>query len=396
MRTAGVLAEYRALQRQPLDPNLAVYASLWNRGVAGNPKAIYDAMLRVTPHIKGVWVVRRSQLGSLPEGIDAIVPGTRRYWRTMALATYFINDVNFPNRLVKRPGQIHVQTQHGTPLKHMGLDLMAHPAAAGDMDFAKLLRRADRWDYNISSNTYSTLIWERAFPCSFTTLESGYPRNDALVRADQDLIDEARRNLSIAPGQRAMLYAPTYRDHDPAFQMRLGLDELSESLGSDTVLLARSHYFYGSQPEPTDIVERAGVRDVSRHRDVVQLMLASDVLITDYSSIMFDYANLGRPIVIYAPDWTTYRDVRGTYFDLMAEAPGPVARTQAELTEILSERSYETTEARAALARFRERFCEFDDGLASERVARRVFLGEDLPITPARSRCTVVKTSSKP
>ncbi len=385
VRTAGALLEYRALQRRPLDPNLAVYASLWNRGVTGNPKAIYDAMLEVAPHVHGVWIVRRHLLDSLPQGIDAVVPGTRRYWQTMARATYFINDVNFPNRLVKRPGQIHVQTQHGTPLKHMGLDLMDHPAAAGDMDFAKLLRRSDRWDYNLSANTYSTLVWERAFPSNFTTLESGYPRNDALVRADGAAVAAARRALGLRDDQLAVLYAPTYRDYDPAFRLRLDLGALAGRLGRDVVLLARSHYFYGETGESADITQRAGVLDVSRHEDVVQLMLAADVLVTDYSSIMFDFANLARPIVIYAPDWDTYRDVRGTYFDLLAEPPGAVARTEPELAKILDERVFEGADSRAALERFRATFCEFDDGHAAERVARTVFLGE-APLPRRRSQ----------
>lgn len=376
VRTAGALLEYRALQEQPLDPHLAVYASLWNRGVAGNPKAIYDAMLEVAPHVEGVWIIRRSQLDSVPDGIDAIVPGTRRYWQTMARATYFVNDVNFPDRLTKRPGQVHVQTQHGTPLKHMGLDLMAHPAASRNMDFAKLLRRSDRWDYNLSSNTYSTLIWEKAFPCSFTTLEYGYPRNDVLVRAGADEVAAARSALGLQEGQRAVLYAPTHREYDPTFLMRLDLGRLARRLGPDVVLLARSHYFYGETADPVDISERAGVVDVSRHRDVAQLMLAADVLVTDYSSIMFDYANLGRPIVVYAPDWSTYRDVRGTYFDLLAEPPGAVARTEDELAAVLTDGSSTGAAATSALAAFRERFCEFDDGHAGERVARKVFLSE--------------------
>lgn len=393
-RTAVNLLEYRALLRQPLDPNLAVYASLWNRGVTGNPKAIYDAMLDHAPHMHGIWIIRRSMADAVPPGVDTVIPGTRRYWQTMAKAKYFINDVNFPNDVKKRPGQVHVQTQHGTPLKHMGLDLMAHPAASRGMDFAALLRRSDRWDFNISSNTHSTLTWERAFPSNFTTLETGYPRNDVLVRACPEDVTAARAALGLDDDQIAVLYAPTYRDHDPEFLLRADLDRLSEDLGHDFVLLARSHYFYGGRANTPDVPERTRVIDVSRHRDAAQLMLAADVLVTDYSSIMFDYANLGRPIVIYAPDWDTYREVRGTYFDLLAEPPGQVARDQDQLTKILLDRSWQDPHAAALLSRFRERFCEFDDGRASERVARHVFLGEPVTSTATVATSDVDSTTT--
>ncbi|MYQ30593.1 CDP-glycerol glycerophosphotransferase family protein, partial [Streptomyces sp. SID4956] len=113
-------------------------------------------------------------------------------------------------------------------------------------------------------------------------------------------------------------------------------------------------------------------------------------LVTDYSSIMFDYANLDRPIVIHADDWETYRTTRGVYFDLMAEAPGPVARTQDDLTEILAGDAWRDEGAAKARAAFRRRFCEFDDGRAAERVVRRVFLGEDEaslpPVLPPEER----------
>jgi CDP-glycerol glycerophosphotransferase len=111
---------------------------------------------------------------------------------------------------------------------------------------------------------------------------------------------------------------------------------------------------------------------VSGHPSIEELMLAADTLVTDYSSIMFDYAVLDRPIVIHAPDWEEYRDKRGTYFDLMAERPGPVARTEPELVEAL----LAGDEGAAERARFRAKFCYLDDGRAAERVVRRVFLGE--------------------
>ena len=111
------------------------------------------------------------------------------------------------------------------------------------------------------------------------------------------------------------------------------------------------------------------------HPSVEELSLAADVLVTDYSSLMFDYAVLDRPIVIHAPDWEVYRTLRGTYFDLLAEPPGAVTRTDDELIAALRSGAAEDAAAEAARAAFRARFCALDDGHAAERVVRRLWPG---------------------
>jgi len=380
-------AGYRVHLRQPLDPHLAVFASLWNRGYSGNPAAIYEALCEFAPDVHGVWVVSANRAEHFPSGIDHVIAGSARYWEVMARATYFVNDVNFPDDVVKRPGQVHVQTQHGTPLKHMGLDLMPHPAASKGMIFGNLLKRSDRWDWNLSANRFSTLVWERAFPSPFTSLESGYPRNDVLLRADAEQIAAIRSDLGIAPGKTAILFAPTHRDHDKHFIIRADLRRLAESLGDGFVLMVRAHYFYRWMPELDQLESEGLILNVSRRPDVETLMLAADALVTDYSSIMFDYANLDRPIVVYAPDWETYRDIRGVYFDIFETSPGLTLRHQDDVAKALVTGEADGQDASAARARFRDQFCEFDDGHAAERVVRRVVLGEPtLDVVPLDQR----------
>ena len=119
---------------------------------------------------------------------------------------------------------------------------------------------------------------------------------------------------------------------------------------------------------------------------VEDLCLASDVLLTDYSSIMFDYANLDRPIIIYANDWETYKLIRGVTLDLLADPRGAVAITPGELVEVFRGGRYADDEARARLAALRARFCVLDDGHAAERVVRRVFLGEEPPTSGSKTR----------
>ncbi len=372
-------AQYRRALRRPVDPRLAVFSAYWNRGAACNPAAIAAKLSRLAPDIHPVWVVTERNAALLPPGTDHVVPGTRRYWEVLATAKYLVNNVNFPNAVVKRPDAVHLQTHHGTPLKRMGLDQMPFPAAAQGLDFDALLERVDKWDYSISSNSHTTRMWERAYPARFVSLDHGYPRNDVFYTAGAADIRAVRDRLGIAPGRRAVLYAPTHRDYEAGWTPRLDLAALADRLGEDTVLLVRAHYFYdGGGAAPLTGPRRSGrIVDVSAYDPVEELCLAADALVTDYSSIMFDYANLDRPIVIHADDWETYRTTRGVYFDLMAEAPGPVARTQEELTEILATDAWHDESAAKARAAFRRRFCEYDDGRAAERVVRRVFLGQD-------------------
>ncbi|MFF1276734.1 CDP-glycerol glycerophosphotransferase family protein [Streptomyces marokkonensis] len=383
--------QYRRALHRPVDPRLAVFSAYWNRGVACNPAAIAAELARLAPDVHAVWVVTERNAALLPPGTDHVVPGTRRYWDVLATAKYLVNNVNFPNAVVKRPDAVHVQTHHGTPLKRMGLDQMPFPAAAQGLDFDALLERVDKWDYSISGNSHTTRMWERAYPARFVSLDHGYPRNDVFYTAGAADIRAVRERLGIPPGRRAVLYAPTHRDYEAGWTPRLDLAALADRLGEDTVLLVRGHYFYDAGVSPLAGLRRSGrVVDVSCYDPVEELCLAADVLVTDYSSIMFDYANLDRPIVIHADDWETYRTTRGVYFDLMAEAPGPVARTQEELTGILATDTWHDEGAAKARAVFRRRFCEYDDGRAAERVVRRVFLGQDEaslpPVLPLEER----------
>ncbi|MFF2162497.1 CDP-glycerol glycerophosphotransferase family protein [Streptomyces sp. NPDC058175] len=382
---------YRRELRRPVDPYLAVFSAYWDRGMACNPAAIAAKVAELAPRIHQVWVVSAAHAPLLPPGTDHVVPGSRRYWEVMARAAYLVNNVNFPNAVVKRPEAVHVMTHHGTPLKRMGLDQIEYPTASKGLNFRQLLARVDKWDYSVTSNSHSTRTWERAYPAHYVPLEYGYPRNDVFYRATAADIRAVRDRLGIAPGRRAVLYAPTHRDYEASWTPRLDLATLAERLGDDTVLLVRGHYFYGGAASPLAELRRSGrVVDVSTYDPVEDLCLAADVLVTDYSSIMFDYANLDRPIVVYADDWEMYAKTRGVYFELIAEAPGPVARTQDELTEILTAGAWRDEASGKARAAFRRRFCEFDDGHAAERVVRRVFLGESdaslPPVIPVDER----------
>jgi CDP-glycerol glycerophosphotransferase len=368
--------EYRARLRAPIDPDLAVFAAYWYRGYYCNPRAIYERARELAPKLRGVWVVKGGLEGAIPAGVDYVVAGTTEYYDLIARARYFVNNVNFPNHLVKRDGTLHVMTHHGTPLKRMGLDLRGTAGADTRTDFDGLMRRAARWDYSISQNAFSTNIWQRAFPVPFESLEVGYPRNDMLATATEDDARRIRAELEIPADRHVILYAPTRREYDPTYLPVSDVVAAAEQLSSDSVVLARLHYLDSADRRLAEMQEAGLLRDVTDHPSVEELCIAADLLITDYSSIMFDFAVLDRPIVIHAPDWEEYRVRRGTYFDVTAEPPGIVTATRPALVEALSSEGFASEQANMARGAFRARFCMLDDGHAAERVVRRLWAGE--------------------
>ncbi|MET9322950.1 bifunctional glycosyltransferase family 2 protein/CDP-glycerol:glycerophosphate glycerophosphotransferase [Streptomyces sp. NPDC003038] len=387
LRETWLRLHYRIQRLLPLRPELAVFSAYWHGGYACNPAAIEAKLRELAPRMRTAWICDPAHTATLPRETVALRPGSAAYWTALARATYLVTNVNFDRALVKRPGQILVQTQHGTPLKRVGLDLQDRPAATPTTDFAGLLRGADQWDFLLSSNRHSTLVWERAVPSSYTTLEYGYPRNDVFHRASRTDVLELRERLGIPPGSTAILYAPTHRDYRRSRPDHLDLERVLRDLGPRFTLLTRTHLTYADSGWAPDAHPR--LIDVSSYPSVEELCLASDALVTDYSSLMFDYAVLDRPIVIHADDWEAYEAARGTYFDLRTCPPGAIARTEDELVDIFATGHWQGSRSAQLRAAFRARFCPYDDGHAAERVVRRVFLGQPVPvpaITPLEDR----------
>ncbi|MFD9356539.1 CDP-glycerol glycerophosphotransferase family protein [Streptomyces sp. NPDC060031] len=378
LREAALRLHYRIQRMLPLRPELAVFSAYWHGAYACNPAAIEARLRELAPRMRTAWICDPVHAATLPRRTAALRPGSAAYWTALARAAYLVTNVNFDRTLVKRPGQILVQTQHGTPLKRVGLDLQDRPAATPTTDFAGLLRGADQWDYLLSANRHSTLVWEKAVPSSYTTLEYGYPRNDVFHRASQSDVLELRARLGIPAGSTAILYAPTHRDYRRSRPDHLDFERVLRDLGPRFTILARTHLTYADCDRSWEAHPR--LLDVSSHPSVEELCLASDALVTDYSSLMFDYAVLDRPIVIHADDWEAYEAARGTYFDLRSCPPGAIARTEDELVDIFATGHWQGSRSAQLRSAFRARFCPYDDGHAAERVVRRVFLGQPTPL----------------
>jgi CDP-glycerol glycerophosphotransferase len=360
------------LQRVGAPSRRRAFYNSFNGQFSDSPRAIYEELARRGATMEHAWIADGTHF---PPGVKTVAPYSLGYLREAGRAGYVVSNRQMPNNFRKRPGATYLQTWHGTPLKRIGFDndrWKERPRGLEHMarDFAK-------WDFLVSQNPFSTEIFRRAFRFDGEVLETGYPRNDILNAPDAaDTRARVRAALGIEDGVRAILYAPTWRDNliddrgALRFSPALDLDRLEAALGTEYRLLLRLHHLV----RPSASREFGSfVQNVSDYADIRDLYVAADVLITDYSSAMFDFAVSGKPIVFFCHDIDEYRDsVRGFYFDLEAEAPGPMCRTTHGVIDAIRDLDSVHAAHAARYVRFRERFCPFDDGGAAGRVVERV------------------------
>lgn len=378
--------EAHLVARQAVDPTLVMYGAFDHRGVLGDPAAVYRKAREIAPHLRGVWVVRRDRTTEVPPGVETVTLGSREYEKLSARAGFLVNNVNWPDRLVKREGSIHVHTHQGTPLKHMGMDLKGNPAAFRGEKLRWMLQRADRWDYSLVANEHSERVWRDTYPCDFTSLRTGSPRNDVLVNATAEDVRAARERLGLADGRKVVLYAPTYRDYKSGYVDLLDLRRLAEGLGDDYRLAVRLHRFQANVPFRKsvlrDLVEAGLAVDLTDYPHVEDVLLASDALISDYSALLCDFALLDRPILIQGDDLLVYQQTRGLYLDLTTEGPGPVSYSLDQTLHLIRRGIWDDDESARRRAAFRARFGAYEDGRAAERVVRQLFLHEPATTVP--------------
>ncbi|MGP4024754.1 bifunctional glycosyltransferase/CDP-glycerol:glycerophosphate glycerophosphotransferase [Actinomadura sp. 3N407] len=354
---------------------LAVFDAYRGRQYSCNPRGIYDELRRRGTDIECVWVTENGQFGK-PTGARTVLAGTREHYEALARARYVFGNWSQKDWFAKRDDQTYVQCWHGTPLKKLGYDVKTMPYKRTEgVDWMEY--DVPHWDLLLAQNAFSVPLFRRAFRYDGPVFESGYPRNDVLNSPHRgEIASVVRRRLGIPEGKRVVLYAPTWRDDfhhavgKRAFRLEFDIDRFRAALGDDHVLLLRTHYLVTDRPKlrPGDCV-----MDVSVYPDISELFLISDVLVTDYSSSMFDFAVTGRPMVFFTYDLERYRDhVRGFYFDFDAEAPGPLLSTSQEVVDALREPNGLDAGFRDARAAFAARYCPHDDGHAASRVLDRV------------------------
>lgn len=354
----------RAYRRgRPAAENAVFLESFYGQSASCNPAGIARMLRRIRPDVTRYWSVVDGSV-AIPDGDVRLIEGSREWWRVRGSARVLIVNDWLRKRFRRRGHQHVLQTWHGTMLKRLGLDR----TNVGARTRIAVRRESGRWDALLAQNAYSARIFTSAYGFTRGTWDEGYPRNDRLVSgADATSI---RRAVGIPDGARVVLYAPTWRDDRTEMVDYLDLTTFASELGDDHVLLVRGHsrtLRYGRDLEAERLI------DVTSYPNVADLLEVSDVLVTDYSSVMFDFSATGRPIIFFTPDLAHYSsDLRGFYFDLLAEAPGPVVRTREELLDAITDSEKERERYRPQAARWRERFTPLDDGHAGERVVRRM------------------------
>ena len=248
-----------------------------------------------------------------------------RYYYYMNRSKYLVLNMRQPKNVPIRDEKIILATWHGTPLKRLGFDMEdVHSATANHKAYVK--KNSARWNYMLSDNAFSTEKFMSAFKVQRSQiLESGYPANDILYYENKyEIADNLRDKLGIPKDKKTILYAPTWRDDDYTegghynFKLALDLHKLRDEIGDEYVILLRMHYYIIDSIDITDL--QGFAFDVSSYSDISELYLISDMVITDYSSVFFDYANLRRPVLFYTYDYEKYRDVlHGFYLDMKKE-----------------------------------------------------------------------------
>lgn len=364
---------YRIMRLFPLASDTIVFESGQAKQYGDSPRAIYEELVRRGDPRRKVWIYN----GRIPLRDDSTVVVKRHspqfFWH-LATAKYWINNHNFPHYIHRRKGGVYIQTWHGTPLKRMFFD-QDNFFGRDSGYIARVTEASAQWSELVSPSPYATKAMRSSYGYTGRVHEVGYPRNDILADPHADAVRESiRQRLGIGPEKTVVLYAPTFRDDRPTTKGRFAFDwpfdvtSFMSSLGDNVVLLVRTHVLISNRlPIPDDL--STSVKDVSKYPDIQELFLASDMLVTDYSSSFFDYAILQRPIIFYSFDLENYRDnLRGFYLDYDKDLPGPIVRTEAELSRAIDDFRTGQLDPAHTVADFSRTYSPHDDGGASGRV----------------------------
>lgn len=359
----------------PISNRTIVFESHMGKQFSDSPRAIYEELKRSGARFRVVWVHADPHANGFPSDVKLVRRQSYGYLRELGRARYWVDNQGFPHDLRKRAGTTYIQTWHGSAFKRMGFDQAALKSDTKQRQ-QQLRAAVDRFDVFLVRSEHDVRTLTRAMRVGAELMRVGYPRNDALVNGDN--VDEQkslRESLGLTDGRRVVLYAPTFRAEQlttgSKLELPFELSDFVERFGDDTVLLVRPHYLTTFVLPPQ---YQHSVRNVGEVHDVTPLLQISDALITDYSSLMFDYSLLDRPIVFHVPDLDDYVGrSRGAYFDLATTAPGPLTRTTEELFGALADLNGNAAAFAGQRHEFVVQFGEYDTGRAAKSVVDRFF-----------------------
>ena len=368
-----------------IDDKLVYFQTFSGSGYSDSPKAMYEYMLNAPEYrdFRFVWSFKEPEKyeGLLRNGRTQIVKfRSRADNRALRKAKYWISNYRMLDYQHPRKGQVYLQCWHGTPLKRLGYDIIESDNAMNSLEEIKEKYRTDakKFSWLLSPSPFATDKFATAWDLNATgqrhkIIEEGYPRNDRLINYAPQERETIWKQFGV-DDKRVILYAPTWRDNQHTsgqgytYKTEVDFDRLQRELGDEYIILFRAHYLVANS---FDFARYDGfVRDVSSYGDINDLYIASDILVTDYSSVFFDYANLERPIIFYMYDLEHYaNEMRGFYLSL-DELPGHIVKDEGALiAEIKAADGWEPDEKYRS---FKERFNPYEDGNSSKRVLSRV------------------------
>ena len=370
-----------------IDDKLVYFQTFSGRGYSDSPKAIYEYMLNNPEYrdYRFVWSFKEpnkyKDIEALKNTRTAIVKfRTKADNKALRKAKYWISNYRMLDHQHPRRDQIYLQCWHGTPLKRLGYDLTASDNSMNSINEIRSKYRTDakKFSYLLSPSPFTSEKFATAWNLIETgqtdkILEVGYPRNDRLVNVTDEERESIRHSLGVED-KKVILYAPTWRDNQHTsgegytYKTEVDFDKLRDELGEEYVILFRAHYLVANS---FDFDKYKGfIRDVSQYSDINHLYIASDLLVTDYSSVFFDYANLLKPVIFYMYDLEAYAgELRGFYIPL-EELPGPIIKDEDSLIcEIRKAEKWESDEGYEA---FHRKYNPLDDGNAAKRVVEAI------------------------
>lgn len=362
----------------PVDKKLVLFESGLGKQLGDSPKVIYEELLHQNLNYKIVWVYNKNY-NFTDKNTTKIKRLSPQYFYYLMRAGFWVNNQNFPHYIKKRSQTIYLQTWHGTPLKKMLHDLNEiHGRTEDYVD--RVSNAVKNWDYLLSPSAYATKAFRSAFNYNGEVLEVGYPRNDIFYNEQRQVISEQVFNrLRLNKERKIILYAPTFRDDQTtgkskfSFDINMDLNRMRKKLGDEYIILLRMHVVISNKLN-IDEELKDFVINVSNYHDIQELLLITDVLITDYSSVMFDFANTDKPMIFFTYDLENYQNkLRGFYMNFKEEAPGPLVYNTDEIIENLSNLHQMNEQFKDKYAQFKEKYCYLEDGNSSKRVVEKLF-----------------------
>ncbi len=363
LRKAARDGLWMALSLLPKDENKAVCQSYYGRGYSDSPKAIADELL--SRGWKVYWTVKGgAEAATLPPGVTPIRLDSPRAIYHLCTAGVWVDNSRKWAYTQKRGSTCYVQTWHGFPLKRIEGDAQD----ALPPDYLRAAKKDSRMaDLFLSNSRFLTEIYRRAFWYQGDVLEEGFPRNDILARPHPELEEKVRRTLGLPGEKRLLLYAPTFRKDKglEAYDMDYArcVKALERRFGGEWLILAKLHPNIAEKASQLDLDPRYIV-NASGYPDIQELYLACDGLVTDYSSVMFDYLITGKPCFLYVNDLAAYKADRNFTFDI-DKLPFPRAEDNGQLEAILL--GYDAQEQARRMEAFNREFGLRETGAAARR-----------------------------